>query len=380
MSNYVASGRPFNGERNLSEVIRDEFKLVQDAIATKSESGGLSGTSITSLSITLGEKIFTMQAGKEFTPGQRVFLADSFDPAGGNMTGVLVSYNVSTGLTNIDVTSKVGSGTESSWVVGISNDNGVTLSTNAFTGSQNFARATVASHATNADIWAANGNQIDFTGAETITAFPAAPQSGSWRELICADACSFTAGTDLKIGGVISGATYTAEANDVVMVRALTTTTFLLTIQKYNGKPSMNGAGHILILKGSNGSGSTSTRILRYSSAVTNTGEGTDWNYVDSSTLGGTITTLKSGWYSVSLNMFHNSGYAGISINSSQLTTNFSSLVNDSERLLWLSESDVGASANSFFGFIPSGSVLRTHHDNAVAASANTRLIIERIL
>ena len=50
---------------------------------------------------------------------------------------------------------------------------------NTFTGAQNFARATVASHATTAGIWAAAGNQIDFTGTATVTAFPNAPQGGA---------------------------------------------------------------------------------------------------------------------------------------------------------------------------------------------------------
>ena len=60
---------------------------------------------------------------------------------------------------------------------------------NTFTGAQNFARATVASHATTADIWGAAGNQIDWTGTATTTAFPAAPQAGAERVLICAGAC-----------------------------------------------------------------------------------------------------------------------------------------------------------------------------------------------
>ncbi|MEK7107238.1 MAG: hypothetical protein AAB899_03575, partial [Patescibacteria group bacterium] len=54
----------------------------------------------------------------------------------------------------------------------------------------NLARATVASHATTADIWTVPGNQIDWTGTATTTAFPNAPQGGVERVLICAGACS----------------------------------------------------------------------------------------------------------------------------------------------------------------------------------------------
>lgn len=105
----------------------------------------------------------------------------------------------------------------------------------------NFARATVASHATTADIWAAAGNQIDFTGTATVTAFPAAPQAGAERALICAGACAFTAGANMLIDGVSSGNTVTCAANDTVIVRAITTTQFKLSRIKYDGTSQVSG-------------------------------------------------------------------------------------------------------------------------------------------
>ena len=385
MSNYVASGRPANGERNLSQVMRDEFELIQEAIATKSDLGGLSTTSITSLTIGTGVKTFTVEASKEFTVGQFVYLADADDPSVNNMTGVLDSYDSTTGLMSATITSVTGSGTYSSWVVGVSNAQGVTLATNSFTGAQNYARATVASHATTADIWGANGNQIDFTGTATVTTFPAAPQAGAWRELICADACSFTAGTDLKIGGLASGATYTAQANDVILVRALTTTSFLLTIQRYDGKPSMVGVGHKLVLKGSSsgatGRGTTALRVLSFTTVVTNTGDGTDWTYTDSAVNGGTITILKAGWYAMNMNVFTNGGYAGVTLDCTQLaSTNFSSLTNDSERIFWTGNTSASdTQPNSFFGYLPTG-VLRIMDNNNVVGNSNSRFTLERVL
>lgn len=385
MTNYVVSTNPKNGTRNLSQVIRDEFELIQEAIATKSDVGGLSATSITSLLIELGTKTFTIEAGKEFVPGQIVFLAETSDPANLNMTGTLVSYNKTTGLMVANITSKTGSSTESSWYVGVSNSAGVTLATNSFTGAQNFARATVASHATTAGIWAANGNQIDFTGTATVTAFPAAPQAGAWRELICADACSFTAGTDLKIGGLATGATYTAQANDVILVRAITTTSFLLTIHRYDGKPSMVGVGHKLVLKGTNsganGRGTTALRVLRFTTVVTNTGDGTDWTYTDSAANGGTITILKPGWYAMNLNVFTNGGYAGVTLDCTQLTaTSFSSLANDSERIFWTGNTSASdTQPSSFFGYLPAG-VLRVMDNNSVVTNVSSRFTLERVL
>lgn len=115
-----------------------------------------------------------------------------------------------------------------------------TIGTNTFSGDQtitagaiNTARATVASAATTADIWAADGNQIDWTGTITCTGFPAAPQAGVSRTLICAGAAPFTAGANMLIAGVSSGSTMTCGANDKIIVEAITTTQFHLERVKY---------------------------------------------------------------------------------------------------------------------------------------------------
>ncbi len=107
--------------------------------------------------------------------------------------------------------------------------------TKSLTFGLNLSRATVAGHATTADIWGALGNQIDWTGTLTTTIFPNAPQAGAERVLICADACSFTAGANMLIDGVASGSTVTCAANDQVIVRAVSTTQFKLSRIKYNG-------------------------------------------------------------------------------------------------------------------------------------------------
>jgi hypothetical protein len=90
----------------------------------------------------------------------------------------------------------------------------------------NESYATVASHATTSAIWAAAGNQINFTGSETITAFPNATIAGSTRSLICAGAVIFTHAGNITVQG---GATYTAKAGDKVVVTATSTTTFHVT-------------------------------------------------------------------------------------------------------------------------------------------------------
>lgn len=118
-------------------------------------------------------------------------------------------------------------------------DDGTALRLVNFTGGSlakavNTARSTVASAATTADIWGA-ANQIDWTGTTTCTGFPAAPQAGASRTLICAAAAPFTAGANMLIDGVASGNTVTCAANDIMIVRAVTTTQFRLSHHPYGG-------------------------------------------------------------------------------------------------------------------------------------------------
>ena len=118
---------------------------------------------------------------------------------------------------------------------------------NLTAGAINTARATVASAATTADIWAANGNQIDWTGTVTCTGFPAAPQAGVERVLICAGAAPFTAGANMLIDGVTTGNTVTCAANDIMIVRAVTTTQFRLSRVKYDGTAQVAAGGLTLL-------------------------------------------------------------------------------------------------------------------------------------
>lgn len=122
-----------------------------------------------------------------------------------------------------------------------------TLASNTFTGAQNMARATVASHATTADIWSASGNQINWTGTATTTTFPAAPQAGAERVLICAAACSFTASANMLIDGVALATTVTCAVNDTVIVRAVTTTQFKLSRIKFDGTAQVSAGAALWV-------------------------------------------------------------------------------------------------------------------------------------
>ena len=236
MSDYTPTGKPTEGSWNISKVIRDMADEIATAVNSKSDKLARTSVSTTSLTIGLGPQSLVVESDKDFGAGEVVFISSSVAPSVNNMYGVVSSYGIDTGAMSVDITSVNGSGTISSWFVTVSSAAGTTLVNNTFTGHQNFARATAVSHATTADIWNALGNQIDWTGTATTTAFPTAPQAGASRELICAGACSFTAGANLLIEGYASGNTLQCAANDIVIVRAITTTQFQLTFTKYAGK------------------------------------------------------------------------------------------------------------------------------------------------
>lgn len=383
MSNYAVTGNPPNGSRNTSEQLRREFIAIQNAIATKADVGGLSATSNTTLTVGIGTKTLTIQANKEIVVGMNVFITSALSTAN-NMTGLVTEYNSITGLLRVSVTTINGSGTFNNWSVGIAATTyGVTLGNNTFTGYQNFAQSTIASSAT-PDIWAGN-NQIVLTGTATVTGFTVAPQLGATREIICQSTPSFTAGANMIISGLTSGETYVAQANDVINVRALTVSQFILTIEKANGKPNFIIPNTKLdIMNGTPGIGSVNTRIRRFLTVNENTGEGIDWAFTQSATLGDSVTILRSGIYSIYYIEYQqtNNGYFGISINSTQLTTSIA-LINPAHvfSAMMSSSTNYHAVSQSRTAYIAASSVLRAHVGGASFNNdnANNRLIIERI-
>lgn len=383
MSNYAVTGNPPNGSRNISEQLRKEFIAIQNAIATKADTGGLSATSTTTVTVGVGTKTLTIQANKEIVAGMTVFIASAISTSN-NMTGLVTEYNQTTGLLRVSVATINGSGTFNNWSIGLaSSSSGVTLGNNTFTGYQNFAQSTIASSAT-PDIWAGN-NQIVLTGTATVTGFTVAPQLGVTREIICQTTPSFTAGANMLISGLSSGETYTAQANDVINVRALTVSKFILTIEKASGKPNLIITNTKLdVMNGTPGVGSVNTRIRRFLTVNTNTGQGVDWTFTQSATLGDSVTILRSGVYSVYYidQQQASNGYFGISINSTQLSTSISAI-----NTAHVFSSSMTPSSNyssvpqSRTAYIASSSVLRAHVGGAVFNNDNTnnRLIIERL-
>lgn len=135
----------------------------------------------------------------------------------------------------------------------------------------NNSYATVASHATTSAIWTAAGNIIDFTGTATITDFPAAPNAGAQRTLICAGACIFTHAGNITVQGAT---TFTASTGDVITVTAITTTTFKINISKQDGSSVIPSTPQYCDLTAKTTSGTLSAAELAGNVVIINTGSG----------------------------------------------------------------------------------------------------------
>ena len=113
-------------------------------------------------------------------------------------------------------------------------------------------------------------------------------------------------------------------------------------------------------LNTANGYGSTNTKIRRFTNTVTN--QGSDITYADSATLGASFTINTDGTYAISYSdCFTNPAVMGMSLNSTQLTTNLESITVAS-----ILSANTTGSANyvgvaSWNGYLPAGSVIRPH-------------------
>ncbi|MCK5133517.1 MAG: hypothetical protein KAR40_15360 [Candidatus Sabulitectum sp.] len=151
------------------------------------------------------------------------------------------------------------------------------------------SRATVPSHATTSAIWAAGGNEIDFTGTATITDFPAAARAGAMRVLHCAAACTFTHAGSITVQGAVS---YTAAAGDIAFVHAITTGTFAVFILKADGTAVVSAGGGGLTL------GTEQSMAAGGDATFTGIPAGTTQifvNFTDISATGNTTITLRLG-------------------------------------------------------------------------------------
>lgn len=115
--------------------------------------------------------------------------------------------------------------------------------------------------------------------------------------------------------------------------------------------------------------GSTNTKIRRFLTTVKSTG--TAITYADSATLGGTFTINEGGVYAISYNEREDTTYVnGVSLNSSQLTTNIQSITN-ADRLgytaMGIASTGSGFRCISMTTVLAQGDVIRAHTNGAMS-------------
>ena len=211
MTDYTPSGKPIAG-RAMSKEIRNEFAdRIAPAVNSKANIASPSLTGIPTAPTATAGSVGSQIATLDFVNATS-FAANLPGQSGNNGKAIVTD------------------GANASWadeftVPWIFSDV-VTMA-----GAVNTAKDTVSAHATTADIWGAAGNEIDFTGTATITDFPDAPQAGVSRVLHIAGTPTFTHNANISLP---NSANYTAEAGDIAIVHAITTTTFRVVFHQVN--------------------------------------------------------------------------------------------------------------------------------------------------
>lgn len=127
---------------------------------------------------------------------------------------------------------------------------------------------------------------------------------------------------------------------------------------------------HEIIVNTGNGYGSTNTLIRRF--ATTQTSVGTDITYADSSANGASFTINTTGIYALSYTERPSStGYFGISVNSTQLSTSIDSITDSNRIALSANGASLQATSVSVTTRLASGDVVRAHVGAAGAYDAS---------
>lgn len=121
-------------------------------------------------------------------------------------------------------------------------------------------------------------------------------------------------------------------------------------------------------LNTANGYGSTNTKIRRFTNVVTN--QGTDITYADSATLGASFTINTNGVYTISYSdCFTTPAVLGLSINSSQLTTNLESITATNILSANTSGSNHYVGVSAWTGYLTAGDIIRPHSAGVATGS-----------
>ena len=134
-----------------------------------------------------------------------------------------------------------------------------------------------------------------------------------------------------------------------------------------------------VIVTGQNGRGSTNTAIPRFTTVYRDVG--TDITYADSATLGASFTINRRGIYGISYTAGSTTSnlYLGLSLNSSQLSTNIVSITN-ADRLIIEKAADSNKSATVFTSIeLDVGDVVRPHISTSDVLLSTQRLTFSMI-
>lgn len=158
------------------------------------------------------------------------------------------------------------------------------------------------------------------------------------------------------------------------------------TITHGNTPQPLRAGASKLLLQTSNGRGTTNTKIRRFTTVTTNTATA-DVTYADSATLGMSITVSVSGLYTMQYEEAYtaNSSLYGISRNSSQLSTAFSSITRTDAvaRMIGIGTASFDGACASYTGYLAAGDVIRAHISTAPAATGDgldSSFYLERLI
>lgn len=199
----------------------------------------ITATSNSALVPAVGVLAFEIVAGKAFAFNAPV-RASSRSNAGKFVDGTVASYEGTT-LT-VKSTRYEGVGLVDDWVITVTGpggrDGGVGgVNGGNLQGALNAKRGIDLASAATLDVWNAGGDYLLITGTVATTVFAEAPQAGASRRLLVGGAWPITAGANVNIKGVVSGATFVCAAGDEIEIYAETTTKFRLTVFRASGLP-----------------------------------------------------------------------------------------------------------------------------------------------
>jgi len=245
--------------RNAAEAARDTALTYRNAAqsaqtgaetardAAQNYAAALTATSTTSLVIGVGTKVFTTQAGKQFTANQTLKAVNPTNAAQW-MVGTATYSGTTLTLAVTDVNPATSGNTVANWVIGPSGEKGVAGSTGGITGGNltgalNERQAADVPVSATPDIWSGAGNSVVLSGTGTITGFTASPQAGAKRTLLFSGTATLQQGAGMNV----YGGTQTVVAGDQAEVIRMDGA-FWVTIFKRDGTPSVGAKQYIEIL------------------------------------------------------------------------------------------------------------------------------------